>query len=256
MQTVNEILNTGTIEGNVFKLPPQQLDRKTYESVAKALTGIGGKWKGGKIAGFEFNNPTWRADLERLCGGESVNIKKEFEFFTTPKSVTAEMFKRIEIWRPAYLQTSQTKYHLAILEPSAGDGAILRMLKEIPGRNHIFAVELNNRMEGPLNSLGIDGVFCPQDFMEFQGGKFDLIVANPPFSKNQDIKHFMRMFDMLLSDGLLLCVMSAHFTFADDKESVQFREFINENGTYQPLPDGTFKESGTNVRSVLVELIK
>lgn len=50
--TTQEVLQQCTVEGNVVKLPAQQLDRKLYQDVAKALQLIGGKWTGGKTQGL------------------------------------------------------------------------------------------------------------------------------------------------------------------------------------------------------------
>ena len=72
-----EILNQCTVNGNYVKLPDVQLDRKLYLEVAKALELIGGKWKGGKIAAFEFKaDPTDL--LESIKNGDKRNLKKEF----------------------------------------------------------------------------------------------------------------------------------------------------------------------------------
>jgi len=43
MKTKEQILQTCTIEGNVVKLPSEQLDRNLYIEVAKSLELIGGK---------------------------------------------------------------------------------------------------------------------------------------------------------------------------------------------------------------------
>jgi len=76
------ILNDCVIEGNVVKPPAVQLDRKLYMDVAKTIEGIGGKWNK-KSGGFVFQtDPTEK--FERICGGEKINLKKEFQFFATP----------------------------------------------------------------------------------------------------------------------------------------------------------------------------
>lgn len=249
---IQQILQNGTVEGNIFKLPAGQLDRKTYEGVAKALQGIGGKWKGGKVMGFEFSNPSWLEDLDRIRGGEKVNLQKEFQFFETPSAVLDLMQQYIGAWKGS----AQYSYTRA-LEPSAGNGAIVRMLQRVGGFE-ITAVEVNPRMAGPLVDLGVS-VLCPVDFLGLPTGTsnwlFDVIAANPPFTKNQDIKHFMHMERMLSVGGLLMCVMSKHWTFADDRESREFREFLSDRHTeIIPIPAGTFKESGTMIETVLVVL--
>ena len=72
--TVNEIIKDSTIDGNVLKLPNKQLDRKTYIDVKKKLELIGGKWKGGKVMGFVFEqDPT--ALIDKVVSGDNVYIK-------------------------------------------------------------------------------------------------------------------------------------------------------------------------------------
>jgi hypothetical protein len=53
----------------VVKLPNQQLDRKEYLEVKKKLELIGGKWKGGKIQGFEFKCVWKKADAALFLKG-------------------------------------------------------------------------------------------------------------------------------------------------------------------------------------------
>jgi hypothetical protein len=43
------ILKNCVVEGHTVKLPPEQLDRKTYTEVKNKLELIGGKWKGNNI---------------------------------------------------------------------------------------------------------------------------------------------------------------------------------------------------------------
>ena len=84
----NEVLCNCTVDGLVVKLPDIKLDRKEYLEVAKKLELIGGKWKGGKVMGFVFQQDP--SDLlEKVCNGENINLKKEFQFFATP-SITAD----------------------------------------------------------------------------------------------------------------------------------------------------------------------
>lgn len=78
--TKEEVLQNCTIEGNIVKLPNEQLDRKLYQEVAKSLELIGGKWKGGKVQGFVFTlDPTEL--LNQISGGEQRNLKKGVPIF-------------------------------------------------------------------------------------------------------------------------------------------------------------------------------
>ena len=88
--TKEQVLQECTVEGNVVKLPNIQLDRKEYLEVKKVLELIGGKWKGGKVAGFVFaTDPTDL--LNQVANGEKRNLKKEFQFFATPEKLADEL---------------------------------------------------------------------------------------------------------------------------------------------------------------------
>jgi len=76
---------------------------------------------------------------------------------------------------------------------------------------------------------------------------------NPHFEKRQDVKHALRAFGMLKPGGKLVSVMSAGVTFRDDALGREFREFVDgHNGRIMPLPEGSFKESGTGANTVIV----
>lgn len=241
-----EILNQCTVNGNYVKLPDVQLDRKLYLEVAKALELIGGKWKGGKIAAFEFKaDPTDL--LESIKNGDKRNLKKEFQFFETPSTVIKEMFEHL----PDLTRVS------SILEPSAGQGAIIRALNEItdivPDCYELMDinVQILNKSNLKFNLLG-------SDFLQHTGKKYDLIVANPPFSNNQDIDHVMHMYNHLNDGGTLITIMSPSWTFGSQNKQVKFREFLDYDTTshYVELPVGLFKESGTNIKTMLVVIEK
>jgi hypothetical protein len=79
MTTKEDILSKCTVDGNIVKLPEDQLERKLYLEVAKSLNLIGGKWKGGKVQGFVFlTDPTEL--LSEIANGGDRNLKKEFQF--------------------------------------------------------------------------------------------------------------------------------------------------------------------------------
>jgi predicted RNA methylase len=88
------------------------------------------------------------------------------------------------------------------------------------------------------------------DFMKHTE-EYDVIVANPPFSKQQDIDHVNKMMD--IAKRRVVSVMSASVLFRDNKKTVAFRKRVEDlGGTFEELPEGTFKESGTNVRTCIV----
>ena len=116
--SLENILKSCTVEGVVVKLPNIELDRKDYLEVKKALGLIGGKWKGGKVSGFVFQeNPSEL--LAEIAAGKKRNLKKEYQFFATPKELADKLVSLAE------LNAEDT-----ILEPSAGQGALISSINE------------------------------------------------------------------------------------------------------------------------------
>lgn len=254
MQTKTEILQACRIEGTVIKLPTVQLERKLYLEVAKALELIGGKWKGGKVAGFEYpSDPS-----EHLAGLISAltdpdqpmpaknNPKKQFQFFETPDDVADWLVSLADI-KPSHY----------ICEPSAGRGAIIKAIQRVLPHKAVAYCELM-----PLNKSFIERipkvVELSDDFLQYdKRGVFDRIIANPPFSKNQDIDHVRQMYDCLKPGGRMVSVMSKHWTFASNRKETQFREWIKEvKAETHTIPAGAFKQSGTMIESVIVVINK
>jgi len=111
---VLDILTECRAEGNVVYLPERQLDRQTYLAVNKALECIGGKWNR-KQKGHVFSHGNPAEMLESLIlTGDVVDLKKEFQFFPTPRPVALRMcqwqnwMKPASCWsRPADVEISQ-----------------------------------------------------------------------------------------------------------------------------------------------------
>lgn len=238
-----DILKECTVSGNVVTLPPGQFDRKLYQEVAKKLELIGGKWKGGKVMGFVFQDDPTEL-LAQIASGEDRNLKKEFQFFATP-DVLAD--KLVQMAIPVAGQT--------VCEPSAGQGAIVKALLRY-GVPLVYGYELM-----PVNQIVLSKIegfeLIADDFLTGYARKFDVIVANPPFSKNQDIDHIRRMYDCLNDGGNLVSMASKHWQFAKGKKETEFREWLEElEADIDEVPAGTFKESGTNIETVIISIRK
>ena len=79
---------------------------------------------------------------------------------------------------------------------------------------------------------------------------------NPPFTKGQDATHILHAYNLLNEIGTLVAVASASVEFNSQKKYQKLRELIEKNGKIIKLPQNSFKESGTNVNSVLIVLNK
>ncbi|OZB98047.1 methyltransferase [Paenibacillus sp. XY044] len=177
-----------------------------------------------------------------------VKLSKIPGYFPTPKTIVQYMIEMADI------QDGET-----ILEPSAGNGNILDgitqyTMEEGLGVN-LEALEWNYRLSEilELKQYKIVG----NDFTEFEPNNlYDKIIMNPPFEKNQDVEHVLKAYECLKDGGKIVAIMSPHWTFASDSKSVQFREWLSDKGTTEKLPEGSFKESGTGVNTVLVVIDK
>jgi 16S rRNA G1207 methylase RsmC len=85
---------------------------------------------------------------------------------------------------------------------------------------------------------------------------YDRILMNPPFSKQQDIDHVLHAWKFLKPGGRLVAIMSGGTDYRTNKKAVAFQNLVAEHGHIEPLPEGSFEESGTGVNTVLVVLDK
>lgn len=242
---LNEYLKEISIEGNILKLPEEQLERKNYLEVKKKLELIGGKWKGGKTQGFIFEQDPTEL-LNKVVEGENINLKKQFQFFETPEKLADKLVYYADI-----------KNHDTILEPSAGRGAIIKAIRRVSNVMPCCyeLMELNRTM---LMKTELHYSLLGEDFLNnHDTQKFTKIIANPPFSKNQDIEHIYKMWDRLSKGGRIVTMASKHWQTLSNKKETEFREWL-ENKDFEiiNLDAGEFKESGTLVKSCIIIINK
>jgi phospholipid N-methyltransferase len=243
-QTI-ETLKLITVNENRTVMP--MLDRALYTKVNKALECLGGKWNRSAKA------HVWDCDpgdpiADAVMTGEVRDWKKELQFFPTPKE-TAQ-------WMVGLLKIQDGE---RVLEPSAGDGAILRAIRDTVHECRLVAVEINPQMADKMRvSHALADVHC-RDFLSLNGelGLFDAIAMNPPFSKGQDIAHVKHAYAMLNPGGRMVAITSPGWTFRTDKKHSDFKAWTYKVGaTKHELPAGTFKESGTSVSTVAIHITK
>jgi protein-L-isoaspartate O-methyltransferase len=247
-EEVLAILSTANVEGNCVKLTCGNLSvnkegRKLYLDVNKALEAIGGKWNR-KAQGHIFASDPEEALDNAILTGEVTPPSKN-GYFPTPKAIVMKMCDLADI-TPGQ----------DVLEPSAGQGAISTELYHRGAK--VFACELLEANRKVLLEDGMPPItlFSEPDFMQLETHlKFDRVVMNPPFEKRQDIKHVLRAFQFLEPGGKLVSVMSSGIKFREDRMGQDFRNFVEEHdGQIIDLPEGSFKESGTGVNTVIVTI--
>ena len=227
-------------DGGLLGVLEQQLDRKLYLRVNKALSAMGGKWNR-KAKGHVFREDP-RPTIFGLLESGTLTVERD-GFFVTPLEIVAMMTDRV-----------QPEGH--ILEPSAGLGAIANNLG-IP-HAQVSCIERNEQRARILRQNGY-WVYCG-DFLGYEPGpgtEFQSIFMNPPFERGQDIEHVCHAYDILQPGGAMVAIMSEGPFFRSDKKTVAFREWLEEvGGQSERLPTNSFKISGTTVSTRLVVIRK
>ncbi len=185
-----------------------------------------------------MNQADYEAMKAALNGG-GVQFVAAPQLFITPAPLAARMVAMADI-EPGH----------RVLEPSAGTGALIAAIGKAPDK---FAVEINPDLVEHLARAGFSGLHVHQgDFLGFNGalGKFDRVIMNPPFSNGQDIAHILHAAGMLKDGGLLVAICAG-----GPRQNRKLCRVVEERGgTWEALPQGTFKESGTMVNAVLLSI--
>ncbi len=137
-----------------------------------------------------------------------------------------------------------------VLEPSAGIGNIADKVREVTDR-----VDVVERMSNFRELLKLKGHrLVGYDFLEFKPvEKYDAVIMNPPFSNCQDTAHIKRAYEFVKDGGMLVSISSPHWTFANDKKSKEFRDWIEERDHYiERLDSGTFEATGVSSKIVAI----
>ena len=217
--SVEEILKHCTLEDNVLKLPQVQFNKKSYAEAKKWIEEAGGSWQGGKVQGFIFPfNPERVFSI--LNEGKRCNLAQDFQFFETPSDVADWLV----------MLAGGIHEHDKVLEPSAGRGALVRAIHRGSPDVVVDCYEMMPENKELLSGLGGINMIGDDFTKSTIGKKYTKIIANPPFSGNQDIRHVRMMYDMLEQGGTLASITSAHWEFAEEKTCRDFRKWLEDVG--------------------------
>lgn len=219
---------------------PGQLDRRDYVAVNKVIEEAGGKWNRREKAHL-FDGDAAEIVDRLITAGEVTAAHKVTGYFSSPPAVVDQL-----------ISLARLGPDMTALEPSAGTGAIVSAL--VPLVSAVVAVEIDHGRSDELRRQGFtclhEGDFLALD----QGGLLcDRVIMNPPFARHQDVAHVMHALEFLRPGrGLLVSVMSLGVTFRQDRASAAFRDLVERSGgEFVPVPDGSFRESGTDVSTVI-----
>ena len=243
---VLDVLRPAWCEGNNLKLPPKRLKRDLYDRVNEVLLRLGGKWKGGKTQAHVFDEDPAPLLAQVLSNGK-MPITNPLAFYWTSDKTIDRIIATICI--------APKK----ILEPSAGDGAIVKRLLMIYPEAEITAIELDGKRAAKLRGLSKNVNIVEDDFLN-HSGFYDCVIMNPPFAVERDqleyVSHIHRAYDLLLPGGLLRSIAPESILFSDYRRITNLRRAILKNGSIEKLDEGSFYEAGTMIKTVLVKMTK
>ena len=178
---------------------------------------------------------------------EDVEKSWQYQYYPSPEWLIKLMILRAEV-----------RAHDIILEPSAGDGRVLEMLRAHTCADTIIeCCELMPEHVARLMSHGWEVV--ERDFLKLNlYARYTRIIANPPFTRGQDMDHIRHMYRLLCHGGRMVSLVSAHYLDAYVEPFVSFREWLDEEvmARQEVLSTSAFKELGIDVKTVLLTIEK
>lgn len=241
------MLNRSTITATTVTLP-EQLDRKLYVEVDKALKSAGGKWnKRTKV--HEFPSDPRAALGLTVATGTAVNHKQVKQSFYTPPELALRVAKSASLRNCA---------GVSMLEPSCGRGALILAALELQHDLVIVAYDSDVEALDVVAKMPAVARAACCDFLEVVPPARPLyarILMNPPFRLGADIAHVTRALKFLAPGGLLVAIMSPSWRDGAGKKASTFRGVVaNYRHTIEEIDAGAFAESGTQIATVLVKV--
>lgn len=228
-----------------------------YKEVNKVIEAAGGTWNRGAQAHLFTSDPR-----ERLASAVDTLVLNLDLTVAAPKLQAAAKKKELQaFYTPAAL--ARRVVQLAdvngkwVLEPSCGAGALVEAAFEAGAKTVIgFDVDADALLKIPLRS---NLVLKTQDFLTTlppadEVAKVDRIVMNPPFTKGQDIKHVLHALQFLRRGGRLVAIM-----YPESTSKTAFLDGLPPGAQFtlrEHVPAGAFKESGTEIATVIVVIDK
>lgn len=151
---------------------------------------------------------------------------RNYEKFFTPEDVAWFMAEHLD-----------PKPGDVILEPSAGNGSLVRAVYEKCPGAHVFAFEINGKYEPEIRNAG-SKVVVIKDFLTVPCyAKFTGCIANPPFGNGIDLRaHFDHIRLHVRKGGKIVMIVPADFDpQCEHKVSHLNNWSSNSDGTTTPI---------------------
>lgn len=166
------------------------------------------------------------------------------QFYPTPEHIGKQLLRHVN-W----------KHVTAILEPSAGKGDLLRLVK---GQAKIVeCIEIDPNLQAILREQGYNVI--GSDFLTHDTyTSYDLIIMNPPFADGA--KHLLKALDLCKHGGQVCCILNAE-TIRNpcDKYREKLVDLLEEHAAIIEYVQGGFahaeRKTGVEVALIYVNII-
>lgn len=237
------VLRRCAVEDDAIVLPKEILERRLYLEVNAVLEALGCTWSRGRKAHVYDvqNGDDIIESFYTVVETGEWNRPQDYGYYPTPDWLVAKM-----------IEVADVAVNHRVLEPSAGKGAILKQIKKKVFNTAQLAIcEILPENQAELKKLGFE--VDEANFLDLDCGPlFDRVLMNPPFSKSQALLHVRHAITMLKPGGKLVSIMPSSIMQRQDRLHREVRAEIMRHGSMHPLPEDTFSESGTSVRTVMV----
>ncbi|XVU24283.1 hypothetical protein ACQPZJ_44820 [Actinoplanes sp. CA-054009] len=253
LDEVRAVLARSRNLGTQVILPNQPLSRSVWEAVHATLTGMGAT--GGSRIGQPYRFDTSRYDelTAFLAGGPAPKHERStVGWVPTPDPLAADVVAR-------FAELDRLPRPLRVLEPSAGDGSLIRAVLAAAPDAEVTAVEPNPERAGAitaelathvqhLHTLTIEEYAAL--WRQRNDPPYELIVMNPPYSVpgNRTIwaDHVRLAWSMLAEGGRLVAVLPGRPDQRSDKRSTDLMALLSTDTIVEALPAKSFHTSGTD----------
>lgn len=187
-----QILAGARFDGKSLGYNAYDADKSVKQELARVMQHIGGVSLDG----------AWRFDyhpeevVRSIVASGSIPSYQSHQYYPTPGHIAGRM-----------VEVAGIEPGMTVLEPSAGIGNIADLLDKPQ------CVEVSELHCEVLRSKGHD-VDCA-DFLQWDGGKFDRIVMNPPYSQGRAIAHLDKARQHLASGGVIIALLPATYQNRD-----------------------------------------
>lgn len=221
--TVLDMFRRATLtEAGGLVLP--EMTRDLYTKCQKALDKMGFKWDRRQRVHVMQGDLDPAAALAEMIETGSIPNGNQFAYWpSSPLLVDTVMDVAVQLG--ARFNT--------ILEPSAGEGAIVNAARQIPSVETIVAVEVQPKRAAALRRFAsVEVVEC--DFLALRPSQvFDTVLMNPPFAVQGSalayVDHIEHAMKFLAPGGVLVSVVPAGYRFRTDGKIARLRAAISQH---------------------------